>query len=78
MEGTMEDPYFHIFKRVIGQWSVLHGFPESFFDRRDKFTWNGTSNYLVYELKSENEMEISLDLKEGDKTWTEVFKMRRK
>ncbi|GAB4244333.1 MAG: hypothetical protein Tsb0034_22490 [Ekhidna sp.] len=34
---------------------------------------------LVYELKSENEMEIRLDLKNKEgKTWTEVFNMRRK
>jgi len=33
---------------------------------------------LIYELKSENEMEIYLDLKQGEKKWTEVFKMRRK
>lgn len=32
---------------------------------------------LVFELKSENEMEIRLDLKNGDKKWTEVFKMKR-
>ena len=33
---------------------------------------------LSFELKSENEMEIRLDLKDGDKKWTEVFSMRRK
>lgn len=33
---------------------------------------------LIFELKSENEMEIRLDLKNGDKKWTEVFKMTRK
>ena len=33
---------------------------------------------LIFELKSENEMEIKLDLKNGDKKWTEVFKMTRK
>lgn len=32
---------------------------------------------LVFELKTENEMEIRLDLKNGDKKWTEVFKMKR-
>lgn len=34
---------------------------------------------LIYELKSEDEMEIRLDLKnkEGEK-WTEIFSMRRK
>lgn len=33
---------------------------------------------LVYERLSDTEMEIRLDLKEGDKKWTEVFKMQRK
>lgn len=33
---------------------------------------------LVFELKSANEMEIRLDLKNGDKQWTEVFQMKRK
>ena len=33
---------------------------------------------LVFELKSDIEMEIRLDLKNGDKQWTEIFKMRRK
>lgn len=34
---------------------------------------------LVYELKSEDEMEIRLDLKNKEgKKWTEVFTMRRK
>lgn len=33
---------------------------------------------LVFERKSDTEMEIRLDLKNGDKKWTEVFKMRRK
>lgn len=33
---------------------------------------------LVFERKSESEMEIRLDLKDGDKKWTEVFKMTRK
>lgn len=33
---------------------------------------------LVFELKSESELEIRLDLKDGDKKWTEVFKMTRK
>ncbi len=33
---------------------------------------------LSFELKSENEMEIRLDLKDGDKKWTEVFSMKRK
>ncbi|MEL7001301.1 MAG: DUF6265 family protein [Bacteroidota bacterium] len=32
---------------------------------------------LVYELKSENEMEIRLRLKEGDEVRTEVFTLRR-
>lgn len=33
---------------------------------------------LVYERLSDTEMEIRLDLKEGDKKWTEVFKMQRR
>ena len=34
---------------------------------------------LVYELVSENEMKISLDLKNKEgKKWTEVFQMKRK
>lgn len=33
---------------------------------------------LVFERKSDTEMEIRLDLKDGDKKWTEVFKMIRK
>ncbi|WP_425389549.1 DUF6265 family protein [Ekhidna sp.] len=33
---------------------------------------------LVFERKSDSEMEIRLDLKNGDKQWTEVFKMKRK
>ena len=33
---------------------------------------------LIFERKSDSEMEIRLDLKNGDKQWTEVFKMRRK
>ncbi|WP_436514539.1 DUF6265 family protein [Ekhidna sp. To15] len=33
---------------------------------------------LVFELKSDTELEIRLDLKDGDKKWTEVFKMTRK
>ncbi len=33
---------------------------------------------LVFERKSDSEMEIRLDLKNGDKKWTEVFKMTRK
>ena len=32
---------------------------------------------LVFERKSDTEMEIHLDLKDGDKKWTEVFTMRR-
>lgn len=32
---------------------------------------------LVFERKSDLEMEIRLDLKNGDKKWTEVFKMKR-
>ena len=33
---------------------------------------------LVYELKTENEMEIRLDLKNKEgKKWTEVFTMKR-
>ncbi|MEO9482976.1 MAG: DUF6265 family protein [Ekhidna sp.] len=32
---------------------------------------------LVFELKSDNELEIKLDLKNGDKQWTEVFTMTR-
>ena len=33
---------------------------------------------LVFERKSDDEIEIRLDLKNGDKAWTEVFKMKRK
>lgn len=33
---------------------------------------------LVFERKSDTEMEICLDLKSGEKKWTEVFTMRRK
>lgn len=33
---------------------------------------------LVFERKSETELEIRLDLKNGDKQWTEVFNMTRK
>jgi hypothetical protein len=33
---------------------------------------------LVFERLSDTEMEIRLDLKNGDKDWTEVFKMTRK
>lgn len=33
---------------------------------------------LVFERVSDSEMEIRLDLKNGDKKWTEVFKMKRK
>ncbi len=33
---------------------------------------------LVFERRSDEEMEIRLDLKDGDKKWTEVFKMKRK
>jgi hypothetical protein len=33
---------------------------------------------LTFERKSDTEMEIKLDLKDGDKKWTEVFKMTRK
>lgn len=33
---------------------------------------------LVFERKSDTEMEIRLDLKNGDKAWTETFKMTRK
>ncbi len=33
---------------------------------------------LVFERKSDSEMEIRLDLKNGDKKWTEVFQMKRK
>lgn len=33
---------------------------------------------LIFERKSETEMEIHLDLKEGEKKWTEVFSMKRK
>ncbi len=33
---------------------------------------------LVFEQKSDTEMEIRLDLKNGDKKWTEVFQMTRK
>ncbi|MEP1034154.1 DUF6265 family protein [Ekhidna sp.] len=33
---------------------------------------------LVFELKSDTELEIRLDLKDGDKKWTEVFTMKRK
>lgn len=33
---------------------------------------------LVFERKSDSTMEIKLDLKNGDKQWTEVFKMTRK
>lgn len=33
---------------------------------------------LVFERMSDTEMEIRLDLKNGDKQWTEVFKMTRK
>lgn len=33
---------------------------------------------LVFERKSDTEMEIRLDLSNGDKKWTEVFKMTRK
>lgn len=33
---------------------------------------------LVFERKSDSEMEIRLDLKNGDKKWTEIFKMTRK
>ena len=32
---------------------------------------------LVFERLSDTEMEIRLDLKNGDKKWTEVFKMTR-
>ncbi|WP_424962583.1 DUF6265 family protein [Ekhidna sp.] len=33
---------------------------------------------LIFERKSDTEMEIRLDLRNGDKQWTEVFKMKRK
>ncbi|WP_370088236.1 DUF6265 family protein [Ekhidna sp.] len=33
---------------------------------------------LVFERKSDTEMEIRLDLNNGDKKWTEVFKMKRR
>lgn len=33
---------------------------------------------LIFERKSDMKMEIKLDLKDGDKKWTEVFKMTRK
>ncbi|WP_421763709.1 DUF6265 family protein [Ekhidna sp.] len=40
---------------------------------KDKIILKG----LVFERKSDTEMEILLDLKDGDKKWTEVFKMTR-
>ncbi|MEO9869745.1 DUF6265 family protein [Ekhidna sp.] len=33
---------------------------------------------LVFERKSDTSMEIRLDLKDGDKQWTEVFQMTKK
>lgn len=33
---------------------------------------------LIFERKSDQEMEIHLDLKDGDKQWTEIFQMKRK
>ncbi|MEO1253468.1 MAG: DUF6265 family protein [Bacteroidota bacterium] len=33
---------------------------------------------LVFERKSDTEMEIQLAMREGDKRWTEVFKMKKK
>ena len=33
---------------------------------------------LIFERKSDKEMEIHLSMKEGNRKWTEVFKMRRK
>lgn len=41
---------------------------------KDKIVLKG----LIFERKSETEMEIKLDLKDVDKKWTEVFKMTRK
>ena len=43
-----------------------------------EFTENKISlKGLVFERKSDKEVEIRLDLKEGEKKWTEVFSMRR-